>query len=434
MLDILRNIRSARNIMSTRPDYYHVLGHMDNWLKEHQLSLEHKLNRRCDLLAKMAVLLWIYKTTLGVPQRNLQLLPNENAAILVKGVKINGEISDTIRYAVGKENARNFLTSQQKWKYQQFDQVDWENLHRTIKHKADGYKTWLSKQVSGFCGTRGMVCHYSKGTEPDKSCPNCGIKETSSHLCACMNPDRTRLLEENVKDLEAWLFSNHNTEPQLARMIPSYILGQGKVKFQKLGSMSPQVLKLAKSQDVIGWKNFMEGRISKYFGKVQEEFLKSSDSLLNGQDWVKLLISKILRMTHSQWIYRNITLHDSQGGVMRTREMEKMREEAIAFSQTDPLNLKPESHFLLELDEDKYVTGENDYVDKCYFIAAARAALCAGKRKIDKGKTSISRLKKRLKIPLKGSREYRSSSSHQENSSTSISSLLLLVRFRVVVL
>ena len=117
-------------------------------------------------------------------------------------------------------------------------------------------------------------------------------------------------------------------------------------------------------------------------------------------------------MSHSQWIYRNLTFHDSQHGVMKLREMEKMREEAINFAQTDPPKLKSESRLLLELEEDKYVTGEKDYVDKCYFIAATRAALCAGKRKINKGKTTISWLKKRLRIFPQGNSENKSTHLH----------------------
>ena len=36
----------------------------------------------------------------------------------------------------------------------------------------------------------------------------------------------------------------------------------------------------------------------------------------------------------------------------------------------------------MELDGDKYVRGDGHYNDKCYFIAAARAAIRAGKRRV----------------------------------------------------
>ena len=245
-----------------------------------------------------------------------------------------------------------------------------------------------------------MVAHYSKDSKPDKRCPNCGKKETSAHLCVCSNTGCTRLLQENVEELEKWLYENHKTEPQLAQLIPSYILGRGKIRFSKIGFMSPKISELAKSQDIIGWKNFMEGRISKSFVKIQEEFLKNSESRLNGQDWVKQFITRILRITHSQWIYRNISFHENQEGSHRTRELKKMREEAIRFAQTNPLELNSESRFLLELDVNKFITGESDYVDKCYYIAAARAAMKAGKRKIHSIKTKVSGIKKRIRTNL----------------------------------
>lgn len=143
----------------------------------------------------------------------------------------------------------------------------------------------------------------------------------------------------------------------------------------------------------------MEGYISNFFFKIQEEFLKNSESLLNGKDWVKQFITRILRISHSQWIYRNISLHDNQGGVQKTREIKKMREEAICFAQTNPLELNSESRFFLELDEEKYITCETDYVDKCYYIAAARATMKAGKRKINSVK-KVNCIKKQMKISL----------------------------------
>ena len=72
-----------------------------------------------------------------------------------------------------------------------------------------------------------------------------------------------------------------------------------------------------------------------------------------------------------------------------------MREEAVKFSRTNLTELHPESRFLLELDEERYVTGNTCYTDKCYFLSAARAAMCAGRRKVLKGGRTASSLGKR---------------------------------------
>ena len=80
--DILRNIRSARNKMTTNPNYYHMYGHMDDYLLDHKLTLEQKLNKIGDFLAKYAVDMWLRIRGTAFDK---QLLPGENAAILVRG-------------------------------------------------------------------------------------------------------------------------------------------------------------------------------------------------------------------------------------------------------------------------------------------------------------------------------------------------------------
>ena len=70
-----------------------------------------------------------------------------------------------------------------------------------------------------------------------------------------------------------------------------------------------------------------------------------------------------------------------EGGGLQLQEIKQMREDAVKFSRINPTELKPESRFLLELDECRYMTGNNCYVDKCYFLSAARAALNACREK-----------------------------------------------------
>mgnify|MGYP000860102907 FL=1 len=109
--------------------------------------------------------------------------------------------------------------------------------------------------------------------------------------------------------------------------------------------------KLAIEQDLIGWEHFMEGVISKQFYVIQLEHISRTAGHLNGRDWVKKFISQILQITHSQWVYRNVTLHDKAGGSLRKRNMERMKCEAEALACMNPLQLPVESRFLLEMVE-----------------------------------------------------------------------------------
>jgi len=62
--------------------------------------------------------------------------------------------------------------------------------------------------------------------------------------------------------------------------------------------------------------------------------------------------------------------------------MEAMRCEAEILACTNPLLLPEDSIFLLEMDEDRYTTGDGNFHDKTYWLSAMRAAVAAGRRTV----------------------------------------------------
>jgi hypothetical protein len=159
------------------------------------------------------------------------------------------------------------------------------------------------KQISGFCGTRVQVGLYAGEMYPDKQCPICSARETDAHLMRCPDENRTHLLINNVKELEKWMETDSRTDPELIYWIPKYILMRNNKPFPQLGYMSKQMRVLAESQDKLEWRFFREGYISSHFYIIQHFHLSISISYLNGSDWTKQFILKILQLNHSQWIY-----------------------------------------------------------------------------------------------------------------------------------
>jgi succinate dehydrogenase flavin-adding protein (antitoxin of CptAB toxin-antitoxin module) len=290
---------------------------MDRHLSWSQLSLNQQLNCVCDLLAKQAVTNAIIE---GYNTDHTQLLPREDIALIVWGDKITGDnISGPLRFHASKAVARKYHINQWKrgkWTQEQFEEVDWEHLDLALKSKADNYKIWPSKQTSGFCDTRAQVGLYSGDKFPDKRCPNCGARETDAHLMRCLDKNRMQLLINTVEELEKWMEFDGKTDPELIYWIPKYLLMRDDKPFSQLGYMSEKMRSLAESQDRIGWRNFTEGYISTHFYDIQRFHLLKSSSYLNGLDWTKQFISKLLQLTHSQWIYRNISLHDKKQGYL----------------------------------------------------------------------------------------------------------------------
>ena len=88
--------------------------------------------------------------------------------------------------------------------------------------------------------------------------------------------------------------------------------------------MSQRMKALAQSQDIIGYHNFMEAHISTHFYKIQNFHLAMSSSFLNGADWAKQFISRMLHVTHSQWIVHNISLHNKINGYLHKKKSEEI--------------------------------------------------------------------------------------------------------------
>jgi hypothetical protein len=202
--------------------------------------------------------------------------------------------------------------------------------------------------MSGFCGTQVQVGLYLGEMYPDKRCPNCGARETNTHLMQCPNKDRTRLLIENVAELEKWMETDGRTDPELIYWIPKYILMQNDKQFTQLGYMSKKMCTLADSQDKIRWRNFMEGYISSYFYNIQWFHLSMSSNYLNGADWTKQFIFKILQLTHSQWIYRNISLYDRCHGYLRKKQLKSLFQTIEELSDLSPVEVPNNGRFLLK--------------------------------------------------------------------------------------
>jgi len=99
---------------------------------------------------------------------------------------------------------------------------------------------------------------------------------------------------------------------------------------------------------------------------------------MNGDDWGKHFISRLLQLSHSQWLFRNVTLHDAIQGTLKITKRAEVLEEVERLSRVDPLEVAPESRFLLEMDFGSLYRSPVER--QVYWVQAMSAAWKAGKR------------------------------------------------------
>jgi hypothetical protein len=159
----------------------------------------------------------------------------------------------------------------------------------------------------------------------------------------CLDDSHTRLLGKNVNDLTTWMSRDNQTDPEILYWIPKYILMRGDRPLSAMGFMSPQFKALTASQDLIGWRDFMVGHISTHFYAIQSFHLAMSSSYLNGKDWTRQFISRILQLTHLQWNFWNTSLHDKTNGFLHNKKADKILQLINEFTEVAPEDVPKDS-------------------------------------------------------------------------------------------
>jgi len=191
------------------------------------------------------------------------------------------------------------------------------------------------------------------------------------------------LFKEGVAKLVTWMHRHDQTDHELAHWIEKYLLFRGTRSFTSLVEEDSfalaDVRAAAAGQDLISWTKFLHGKVSVEIASIQKLHCMMSPSCrLTGSDWMKMFISQLLQLSHSQWIFRNYTLHDKQRGYLRLRLRSETLREIHALLETSPSEIPPESQYLLELDHSAMYKAS--YEEQAYWVLAIKAARRAGQR------------------------------------------------------
>ena len=93
---------------------------------------------------------------------------------------------------------------------------------------------------------------------------------------------------------------------------------------------------------------------------------------------MKHFVSHLLHILHSQWLYRNFTLHNTTRGYLRLKERQNVLIQIDKLLEVDPINIPAESRFLLEMDFDGLY--QSSFEKQAYWVVAMKTAYRAGRR------------------------------------------------------
>ena len=113
---------------------------------------------------------------------------------------------------------------------------------------------------------------------------------------------------------------------------------------------NPNLASVATAQDNLDWDSFVEGRITINFLSAVKPTLSGRRRRLTPKKWCQQLISKLLQITHKQWLFRNSDVHYKKLEGMTAKRHEEIIAQMQDLMWTDPSELLDRHRNLLEED------------------------------------------------------------------------------------
>ena len=200
--------------------FLYVASHSDDTKQWKECTLKERINIKVDHLAKKALL-----AAHASNQFFDGSFPLEDFQVCTDGRKLTGPTKAHLEEHWGRVEAKRFFDIKGIVQSSKFDSIWWTGLHRAIASYPKMFRIFISKQVSGWCGSNSKLLLWDSSVE--NTCPNCGlINKTSKHMTRCTHEGRETLLRESIQEVTECL-EQANTDPDLTTMIERYLSAQG---------------------------------------------------------------------------------------------------------------------------------------------------------------------------------------------------------------
>jgi hypothetical protein len=183
------------------------------------------------------------------------------------------------------------------------------------------------------------------------------------------------MLFHTIDIMDKWL-TDADTKPALQECLVKYAHGRGGITMSEVCSgMGELYTSMVDNQDRIGWRQFMEGMVCKRIRGIQEAYSLIEGMHMSMSLWTTGLILKLLEMTHGQWLYQNVQVHDTIAGTWATVRKEQIQQEIKHQMELGALGLLQEDKYLMETNLENMETTSGEHQEYWFLaITAAREA------------------------------------------------------------
>jgi hypothetical protein len=205
-------------------------------------------------------------------------------------------------------------------------------------------------------------------------CPSCqACNEICKHVAHCPEDGRATTFVQSTQEVKRWMTAQH-THSNLTHLLVRYLWGRGTASCLECATdlnLPPAYRKYAASQDIIGWDGFATGMVSSKLLPLQSAIAHNSKLSSNATRWTSGFITQLLQVTHTQWIYHCVLVHDRTTGILISTHKEELLKEIKHQLLLGAVGLNKQDRFLLECNFGKLATTSREHQE--YWLLAILA-------------------------------------------------------------
>ena len=307
--DIISRIIELQESLRHKIIPQHVHGHKDRLTN--QFTVPEQLNIEMDSKANKFVSEAIRQEFIPPIQ-----LPEANYGIPIISIQQEGvtsRLEPSLCQFAAHEDAKQWWIKTGRVNAQTWDAINWTTVKQTLSTTTFARKRFIIKWVTNTHPT-GMRMKMMRMRE-SPICPRClQAEESLSHVIRCPHAHNTRIWQRSLRTFDSKL-RRIGTDPDIIRAFTLALL-QWRLQDPNQQTLpvhvNNYVLDACKTQNEIGWTQFITGLWSIKWAECQQRHYKYTKKRNSGQRWSSKASSYLWDAIQLHWNHRNSFMYRSE--------------------------------------------------------------------------------------------------------------------------
>jgi hypothetical protein len=330
--DVFLELKSLQKILQVQTEMTWVKGHYEG----QDQHFKYELNK----VAHKAAVTFLKTPHPDFIPRPIPLsLPTHKVTVSHNNLILTSNLRHTILHELHYNSLKQKLLNDNKWSNKIFNRVHWDAFRLAMSSISRSHQISICKLTNGLWNTNEQNRKFY-GTS-DK-CPFCSSPETLLHIFTCGSSKATSYRQEAIQEFQRKL-DKLKTHSKIADAIVSgldqWALSSGRatpsiVPFRgSINSMEVLITRAFTEQHTdIGWLQFLQGKVSKYWVEAQKLTLtKSHDTTKSALQWGKQLILEVWSLSKKIWEHRNKEIHGNSIQEVKEKSKQKLEKQVRYF-------------------------------------------------------------------------------------------------------